>query len=133
MKPGPNTLKARRRRGLSLLEVLIVIVILSFGLVGLVGLQARAVQFSVGAEDSNRAALLASDLAARMWGAGTVSLSTAEVDAWKARVADTTGPGLPNGAGDVAVAAGVATVTVTWRAPHEPVGTVHRYVTQVQM
>lgn len=123
----------RVRRGFSMIEVLIVIVVMSLGLVGLVALQARAVQFSVGAEDSNRAALLASDIAARMWGAGTVSLPTAEVDAWAARVADAAGPGLPNGVGTVAVAGNVATVTVTWRAPHDPVGSERRYVTQVQM
>lgn len=120
-------------RGISLLEVLIVILLFSFGMIGTLSLLAKSTQISVAAEDSNRASLLASDLAARMWVSGNVTLPTTEVDAWKTRVADGTNTGLPNGAGDVSVAAGIATITITWRAPHEPAGTVHTYVTQVRL
>ncbi len=123
----------RARRGLSLIEVMVVLVLFSFGIIGTMRMLARSTQFSVSAEDSNRATLLANDLASRMWGAGTVSLTTTEVDAWSARVADTDGPGLPNGQGTVSVSGGVATITITWRAPHEPAGTVHTYVTQVRL
>ena len=42
----------------------------SVGLLGLIGLQARAVNFSVNAEDRNRAALFANDVASGMWLAG---------------------------------------------------------------
>ena len=123
----------RRRRGISLIEVLVVLVLLSFGLIGVVGLQARAVQFSVSAEDSNRAAMLANEMASAMWTNQSVILPPATVTAWNAAVGDPTGRGLPNGAGTVTVDANVATITVTWRAPHEPVGTVHSYVTHVQL
>lgn len=123
----------RRARGISLIEVLVVLVLFSFGLIGMVGLQARAVQTSVGAEDSARAALLANDLASRMWGARSVTLDTAVIDAWNDRVGDPTQGGLPNGAGTVTVVGNVATITVTWRAPHEPSTTSHVYRTQVQM
>lgn len=123
----------RRARGLSLIEVLVVIVLFSFGLIGMVGLQAKAVQNSVSAEDSARAALLANDMVSTMWANSTVSLPSATVSAWNTAVGDATARGLPNGAGTVTVAAGVATITVTWRAPHEPSGTVHTYTTQVQM
>jgi hypothetical protein len=42
--------------------------------------------------------------------------------------------GLPNGAGTVEVASGVATITVTWRPPHEPSTAASSvYRTQVQM
>lgn len=123
----------RRARGLSLIEVLVVIVLFSFGLIGMVGLQAKAVQNSVSAEDSARAALLANDMVSTMWANSTVSLPSATISAWNTSVGDATARGLPNGAGTVTVAAGVATITVTWRAPHEPSGTAHTYTTQVQM
>lgn len=116
-----------------MIEVLVVIVLFSFGLIGLVGLQARALQFSVGAEDSNRAALLANEIASTMWGTNTVNLPAATVAAWNAQVGDATNRGLPNGAGTVTVANNVATITITWRAPHEPASTSHNYVTQVQL
>jgi type IV pilus assembly protein PilV len=119
--------------GLSLIEVLVVILLFSFGLIGMVGLQAKAVQNSVSAEDSARAALLANDMVSTMWSNSTVSLPASTVSSWNLRVADTSARGLPNGSGTVTVAAGVATVRVTWRAPHEPSDTVHSYTTQVQM
>ena len=57
---------ARRVRGMTLVEVLVSLLIFSFGLLGLMGLQARALRFSIGAEDTNRAALLANEVAAQM-------------------------------------------------------------------
>lgn len=128
-----RNLRSRRARGVSMIEVLVVIVLFSFGLIGMVGLQARAVQVSVSAEDSSRAALLANEIVSAMWGANSITLSSGEIAAWNTRVGDAANRGLPNGAGTVVVAGTVATVTITWRAPHEPAGTVHNYVTQVQM
>ena len=122
-----------RARGISMIEVLVVIVLFAFGLIGMVGLQTRAVQGSVSAEDSSRAALLANEVASAMWGASTITLSSSDIAAWNTRVADAAAYGLPNGQGAVVVAGNVATVTVTWRAPHEPAGTVHNYTTQVQI
>ena len=127
--PAPR----RRERGISMIEVLVVIVLFSFGLIGMVGLQAKAVQFSVSAEDSSRAALLANEIASAMWAANNVVLPAADITAWDTRVADASTYGLANGAGTVTTSAGVATITVTWRAPHEPSGTVHTYSTQVQI
>ena len=131
--PPARQARRARHRGVSMIEVLVVIVLFSFGLIGMVGLQARAVQFSVSAEDSSRAALLANEVVSAMWGANSVTLTTGEIAAWNARVADAANRGRPNGAGTVSVAGNVATVTVTWRAPHEPSGTSHSYVTQVQI
>ena len=129
-KPKPQS---KLQRGVSMIEVLVVIVLFSFGLIGMVGLQAKAVQTSVSAEDSSRAALLANDMASAMWAANTVTLPSADISTWNTRVADPSSRGLPNGAGTVTVSAGVATITVTWRAPHEPAGTLHTYTTQVQL
>lgn len=125
--------RRRAARGLSLIEVLVVIVLFSFGLIGMVAMQAKAVQNSVSAEDSTRAALLANDLVSQMWANGNINLPSSVVTDWSNGVADATARGLPNGTGTVSITAGIATVTVTWRAPHEPVGTVHTYTTQVRM
>jgi type IV pilus assembly protein PilV len=123
--------KPHSQTGVSLIEVLIVIVLFSFGLLGMVGLQARAVQASVSAEDSNRAALLAGEVASAMWLAGTVNLPAATVTDWRTRVGTATGAGLPNGDGSVVVTGVVARITVSWRAPDEPADQTHRYVTEV--
>jgi type IV pilus assembly protein PilV len=128
MRPS---LKQQRHRGISLIEVLVVIVLFSFGLLGLVALQARAVQTSIGAQDSNRAALLANELVTQMWGQNTVNLPAAAVTAWNTRIANANSGGLPNGAGTVVIAGNVATVTVTWRPPHEDASREYRYVTEV--
>lgn len=128
-----KTRTLRRSRGLSMIEVLVAVVLISFGILGLVSLQARAVQVSVSAEDSQRAALLAGEIAATMWGENTVSLDEAVVEAWADRVADPAVAGLPNATGTVVVDAGgdVARVTITWRAPHAAEGEENRYVTDI--
>jgi type IV pilus assembly protein PilV len=128
---APRHRPTRRLRGFTLIEVLVVLLLFSVGLLGLVGLQAKAMQVSVGSEDSTRAALLANELASQMWGSNSVTLIEADLAAWKLRVAAPAADGLPNGAGTVTVADGLATITVSWRAPQEPVGDTHRYVTQV--
>ena len=123
----------RRAQGASMIEVLIVILLFSFGLIGMIGLQARAVQASVSAEDSTRAALLANEMASAMWGANTVSLPAATLTAWNTLVGDAAVRGLPNGVGAVSVTGNVATITITWRAPHEAATVSHNYTTQVQL
>jgi len=120
-------------RGVSLVEVLIVVLLFSVGLVGLMAMQARAFQFSVSAEDSGRAALMANELAAQMWAANTVSLPAAAVEAWQERVADSTRSGLPNSAASVSVNNGVARISIQWRAPRTPVGQESRYLTDVML
>ena len=125
---------ARRQAGLTLIEVLVAILIFSFGLLGFVGLQARAIQYSVGAEDSNRAALLANEMASTMVMNNTTSTTalSAAITAWQARASDPTGVGLPNGTGDVSTAAGVATITVSWTPTNAASGALsNKYVTQV--
>jgi len=132
-----NALQPSRRaapvRGLSMIEVLVAIVLISFGILGLVSLQARAVQYSVSAEDSQRASLLANEIAAQMWGANTVSLGADVVKTWQDRVADPSVAGLPNASGSINVAASgrMARITVQWRAPHAAAGDDNRYVTDI--
>lgn len=116
-----------------MIEVLVTVVLVSFGLLGLMGLQVRAVQTSVGAEDSNRAVLLANELGTMMWGQNTVNLPPATVTAWNARVGNMSTGGLPDGTGEVLVTGDVARITVSWRPPHEPSTRSYRYVTEVQI
>jgi type IV pilus assembly protein PilV len=83
--------------GMALIEVLVSMLLFSFGVLGLIGLEARSISFSVDAEDRNRAALLANEIASDMWLANTVILSPAVLTPLQARIADPTAGGLPSG------------------------------------
>ncbi len=121
-------------RGFSLIEMLVGILIISFGLLGLITLQARALQVSVSSEDSQRAALLASEIASQMFNQNTVNLPAGVVTAWATRVADPTNGGVPSGTGTVSITnATTARVTVTW-TPVQSTGAAndtHTYTTDV--
>lgn len=120
------------QRGSTLIEILVSILIFSFGLLGLVGLQSQAMQFSGDAEGTNIAAALASEISAHMFTLRTGDVSTTSLNpiflAWKTKVANATAGGLPNGSGNVTYAAGVATIEITWSAPSNPIP--RRYSTQ---
>ena len=106
--------------GVALLEVLVSILIFSFGVLGLIGLQARAVSISTDAEDRNRAALLANDIASTMWLSKSITIDTTKGSPWQKRVSDPTQGGLPNGAVTVTAVAGgtnSADIQITWKAP----------------
>lgn len=104
---------------MTLLEVLVGILIFSIGILGIVGLQARAVQLSVDSEDRTRAALLANEIISTMWAQNTLALAASTTAAWLARVQDPSVSGLPNANGTVSApdVNGVVTVTITWRSP----------------
>jgi type IV pilus assembly protein PilV len=131
-----NSVVTRRRQGgMTLVEVLVSVLIFSFGLVGLVGLQGRALQFSTSAEDTNRAALLANEITAKMTITQAAPTSS-DLTTWQTRVADPTSGGLPNGSGTVSTDAttGLTTITITWRAPNAVSGTPdNRYTTQYKV
>jgi type IV pilus assembly protein PilV len=137
-------LRKRIQSGMTLIEVMVAVLIFSLGLLGLVGLQSRAVQLSTVAEDSNRAALLANEIASEILfknkprGAAAttaVDLTGVGVSAWQGRVSDLTKNGLPNGSGVVTSVGNVATITITWKATNAkatgPSSLSNRYVTQV--
>jgi type IV pilus assembly protein PilV len=130
-----------RQAGVSLIEVLVAILIFSFGIVGLIGLQARALQYSTSAEDTSRAALLANDLSTQMVVSRTIDpaalVPVGAYAAWQARVADVANGGLPNGVGTAtAVNANTITITITWQ-PQSTAGAAfnsqNRYVTHVTL
>ena len=72
------------QQGIALIECLIAMLIFSFGVLGLVGLEARAINFSVDAEDRNRAALFAQEIASQMWINGNVDRNSFATAAEKA-------------------------------------------------
>jgi type IV pilus assembly protein PilV len=108
----------RGQRGIALFEALVSILVFSFGVLGLIGLEARAINFSVDAEDRNRAALLANEIASSMWLAGTVTVNAATLSAWQTSASDPTHAGMPGG--NVAinpVTANSADIVITWQPP----------------
>jgi type IV pilus assembly protein PilV len=130
-----NASSRRGQQGVALLEALIAILIFSIGLLGIVAMQAKGQQFSVDSEDRTRAALLASDLVNKMWEAKSTTIASADYTAWQSSVS-ATGSGLVNGAGTYSVdtSSGVATVTITWKAPwRKSTEQSNTYTTQVQI
>lgn len=117
-----------------LIEVLVSLLLFLLGVLGVVALQARAVQFSVQSEDRSRAALLANDLVSQMWAQQSTSLSSAKLDAWNNRLTDAR-QGLPGATGTVGKADsnGVVTITLTWKSvgATSADAAANQYVTQV--
>ena len=116
---------------MTLIEVLVSLLIFSLGFLGLIGMQARALQVSTDAQDRSRAALLANEIVSQMWIQRTTALPAASISAWQARVTAVTG--LPNAVGSVGTdAAGIATVTLTWHPPSSTTSAPDsKYITQV--
>lgn len=143
----------RSQSGMTLVEVLVAMLLLTVALMAMVMAQVRASQVSLDAEDRNRAALLANELASMMWQNHTINLPASSVAAWQTMVgtnvsyrsATASSPvgsglgGLPNGTGTVAVdnTTNIATITVTWQAPSHGINatagmsSTSKYVTQV--
>ncbi len=111
------TYHSKRQRGVALIEVLMAVLIFSVGVLGLIGLQSRAIQLSMDTEDRNRAALLANELINEMWLRRTPTVPADIVTAWKAKVTDATTGGLPGGDGKYEVAGRQADVTIEWQSP----------------
>jgi len=123
-------IQIRRQSGLSLIEVLITVVLVSIGLLGLAGLQLTSVQNSNSSSERFVATTLAQDILERMRanrnraiGPGRVynlalgaepavgGVEGADLDAW----IDSIAAALPSGQGGVEVDDdSVATVTLAW-------------------
>lgn len=113
---------ARSQRGIALVETLVAILIFSFGVLGLIALEASAVNFAVDSEDRNRAALFASEVASAMWTAGTVNTGNPQLAAqnaiWQANINNPTTTGLNNGTLTInPVTANSADIIITWKPP----------------
>jgi type IV pilus assembly protein PilV len=133
LKSKVNFRLLKKQSGMLLIEAMIAVLIFSFGLLGLVGLQAVSTQNATNAEERTRATMLANDIVSVMWVKKTLN-PTADVDTWKAFVADGTRSGLNNASGDVTIAGNVATVIVRWKSPSKKAEDNNsQYVTSVAM
>ena len=106
---------------MTLIEVLVALLIFSFGLLGLVGLQGRAHTFAMSAEDSNRAALLANEIVTTIVlspaAGGTITVPSAA--AWSASAASA----VPNGSvifGALDATSKQLPITIYWKSPTAP-------------
>ena len=117
----PRLLQAQR--GVGLVEVLVAILLVSFGILGLVGLQASSIGVISDTRYRTEATALADAMLARLW------LETGADNALPAYVADNTLlplewldevnrlPGATANPPTLAASAGVVTLTVRWQPP----------------
>ena len=140
---------ARRQRGVMLIEALIAILIFSIGILGIVGLQASAVQQSTDAKNRAEAAYLADQLMGAMW---TDNRTVANLQAkyqscgsscsgfwtWYGTVKKTL-PGVADSIADtqpqVSVdGSGIVTITLSWRSTGEDASSLpHHFDIQAQI
>jgi len=111
--------RPRRRagRGFTLIEVLISLLVFSFGILGLAGFQAMVTRNSVEASERGRAALMANELVAAMWKARSATPAADDLAALKERLADPTVLGLPDGEVEITPlgdSIGSVLITITW-------------------
>ncbi len=129
--------RSARQRGMTLIEILVAIVVLSVGLLGLAGLQLKGLQVSQGSTYRWQAAILAEDMADRIradpagavagnysytGGTSTATGATGQaITDWLARVA-----ALPGGTALIIEPAGVSpqqlTITITWQDVRAQIG-----------
>jgi type IV pilus assembly protein PilV len=134
----------KRQGGFMLIEVLAAILIFSFGILGLVGLQAATINTSISAEDRSQAALLADNLVATLWSKGKLATGSCDLLCaadggnakdyanWQAKVK----AALQGGSGVAkldASNANLVTITISWTAAAKSntAATSHTYTTEV--
>ncbi len=145
----------QKQNGAFLLEAMVAILIISFGILGIVGLQARSLKAVGEAQYRGEAAFYAETLAGRMWAHDPTDVKAyfgtggAGFTAWSDQIT-AAGSGLPRAAtnppeiswDDLSSANGVmATITIYWQAPGDdqalkgceadgtPKACFHKYVT----
>ncbi|WP_377160117.1 type IV pilus modification PilV family protein [Roseateles sp. UC29_93] len=105
----------RAARGMTLVELMVAMLVMTIGIVGLVAMMARASQAAAGADDNQRAALLAAELANDMWIYNSTNPPTQT--AWQTRVATPAQSGLNGATGTVTFPGqNVARITIVWTA-----------------
>jgi type IV pilus assembly protein PilV len=114
----------RTQDGSILLEVLIAILVFSFGILGIVGLQAVSIKMTNDAKDRVDASLVANQIAATLW-----VVDPADLPSWDGKTDAV--PGLPDGVYAVDVDGSQVAITVNWK---QPGGDLHEYqmLTQVR-
>ncbi len=136
-----RTSAARTQGGSFLLEALIGILIFSFGVLGLVGLQAQSMRHIADAQYRGEAVYLANSLVSRMWSDDPATLAAkyqsggAGYNALLEMVKTLPGASDKGNEPDVIVAAGpsvsssLVTVTIYWVPPGEAIANRHNYTT----
>jgi type IV pilus assembly protein PilV len=136
MKPAAIRISSRpprRQSGIALIEALIGVLLLSLGILGLIGLQGSMSANLTDAKYRAEASFLANQLLAQMWvdqtnlvnyaiSSGSCTQTYAQCSDWLAKVAQQ----LPNGSASVVLNGNAATITVMWSTPG--VGLPHNYV-----
>lgn len=143
--PQPRAIQNRRtnQAGVVLLEVLVALLIFSFGILGLVGLQTASVRNISESQYRVEAALWAETLIAQMRIADPLTRSsnfatgggttTTGYTAWKNLVTSSAGglPGAAANAPTVTIAGNAVAITISWRAPSD--SATHQYITATQL
>lgn len=106
-----TTGRAMQQQGSILLESMIAILIFSFGVLGLVGLQASSIKATTQSKQRIDASLMANERIGAMWLDRTNLASYAE--------SETSTTELPNGKRTTVVAGDQVTITVSWQLPGE--------------
>ncbi len=134
MKGIPTSRGRRGQSGVALLEALAAVLVFSFGVLGVVGLQASMTRAQTSSKFRADASYLASELIGIVWSdlANAGSYTSAGCAAyarckdWSAKVAKA----LPGGAATLTSNSGILTITITWSQRGE--GT-HTYTTSTQV
>lgn len=118
-----RSISTGKQQGVALLEAMIAILIFSFGILAVVGLQAVNLKQTTDAKHRVDASFLANQTLGMIW-ADRKNLSDYEVT-------DEVIAGLPNGKRTVAIEGNEVTVTIRWKMPGEPAA--HRHVVVAQI
>lgn len=117
------TLTPHQQRGSVLLEGLIAVLIFSFGILAIVGLQAASTKAVTQAKSRVDAAFVANQRIGELWGdrdnLGAYAESKKEIDA------------LPNGKRTTEINGTTVTVTVEWKMPGDPSSNTYSTVAQI--
>jgi len=131
MSKSMPTLRKKSSAGFAMLEALVGLLIFSFGILGVVGLQAAMTKAQSQSRFRAGAAALAGDLIGTMWADSTnlVQYDSTHCDtytpcrSWASKVAGA----LPGGVPQVAVNGNQVTITLAWIVPGEAINS--QYVT----
>lgn len=112
--------RPRYQRGVTLIESLVTMVVVSIGLLSIAGLQIKSLQFSSTSYHRSAATIQSADLVERLWAGICVIPDQANAirDDWRSVYSSS----LPGWSGDLDVSGNVYTVTVSWdeRMEEEP-------------
>jgi len=144
------------QQGSILLEALIAFLIFSMGILGVIGLQATAINNTLDARYRSDAAFLANQIIAQMWADSLAVTSTmptsyvvqpsyacnpctsangnANTQAWVAQIQSGFLPGVTDAANQprIAISGDQVTVTLYWQSPQSQ-ATTHNYVTKTEI